>query len=128
MIPLRHAPETLRSHLLPIEDAASCRLGITFRARLSTSTLVLASPRSSKGSVFRLVPYMIATRSLDRASSFDTTRPHRARNFRLATALPGPPVLSYRRAAPLPCPRPSFDDSVHVRRAPIAFQIGRAHV
>lgn len=47
MIPLRHAPETLRSRPLPFEDSASCRLDITFRARLSTFTLVLASPRPS---------------------------------------------------------------------------------
>lgn len=36
--------------------------------------------------------------------------------------LPRTPVLSYRRAAPLPCPRPSFDDSVHVRRTQTAFR------
>lgn len=121
MIPLRHAPETLRSQLLPLEVAASCRLSITFRARLSTITLVLASPRSSKEVVFRLLPYMIVARSLDRASSFDSTRPIRC-EIPSCEGLPHRPVLSYRRAAPLPCSRPSFDDSVHVRHAPIAFR------
>jgi hypothetical protein len=121
MIPLRHAPDTLRSHLLPFEDAALCRLGITFRARLSTLTLVLASPRSSKVTAFRQLPYMIAACSPDRASSFDSARPIR-RGISSCDALPRLPVLSYRRAAPLPCSRPSFDDSVHFRRTPIAFR------
>ena len=107
MIPLRHAPDTLRSQLLPFEVTASCRLGITFRARLSTLTLVLAPPRSSMGSVLRLLPYMIAARSQSDAG------------FRLAT--PSLVCLYFRTEELL-----RFRARGHLSTTPFTFAVRRS--
>jgi len=40
--PVRHAPGSTTFAASSFDDAPSCRLDITFRARLSTLTLVLA--------------------------------------------------------------------------------------